>query len=137
VSTHWGAGFHAPPVGGVDACAYDRYIGRWSRLFVPALLAAADVRIGSRVLDVATGSGEASLEATSVIGESGMMVGVDISSAMLNAAVGDWLESHSFLLSRTVSLCRSVTPALTLCSAISASCSFQILRWDSWKPGAF
>jgi SAM-dependent methyltransferase len=88
VTTHWGAGFHAPPVGAVDACAYDRYIGRWSRLFVPTLLSAANVRVGSRVLDVATGSGEAALEATSVIGETGTMVGVDISSAMLNAAVG-------------------------------------------------
>jgi SAM-dependent methyltransferase len=54
---------------------------------VPAILSAADVRVGFRVLDVATGSGEASLEATSVVGESGMMVGVDISSAMLDAAI--------------------------------------------------
>ena len=59
-----------------------------SRLFVPALLYAANVRAGSRVLDVATGSGEASLGAASVIGATGTMIGVDISSAMLNAAVG-------------------------------------------------
>jgi SAM-dependent methyltransferase len=88
MSTHWGAGFHAPPVGGVDASAYDRYIGRWSRLFVPALLAAAELRVGYRVLDVATGSGEAAVEATSAVGDSGMMVGLDISPAMLDAAVG-------------------------------------------------
>jgi SAM-dependent methyltransferase len=85
--TPWGAGFHAPPEGGIDASAYDSYIGRWSRLFVPALLSAADLRVGYRVLDVATGSGEAALEATSAVGASGMMVGVDISSAMLDAAV--------------------------------------------------
>ena len=88
MSAHWGAGFHAPPVGAVDEAAYDQYIGRWSRLFVPALLSAANVRIGARVLDVATGSGEASLQATSVIGDTGTLVGVDVSSAMLNAAVG-------------------------------------------------
>jgi hypothetical protein len=76
-----------PPVGGVDASAYERHIGRWSRLFVPALLSAADVRVGYRVVDVATGSGEGALEATSAVGRSGMMVGVDISSAMLDAAV--------------------------------------------------
>lgn len=88
MSTPWGAGFHASPVGGIDASAYDRYIGRWSRLFVPAVLSAADVRVGYRVLDVATGSGEAALEAASAVGQSGMMVGVDISAAMLDAAVG-------------------------------------------------
>lgn len=88
MNTLWGPGFHAPTVGEVDADAYDRYIGRWSRLFVPALLSAAKLRVGSRVLDVATGSGEASLVASSVIGESGTMVGVDLSSAMLKAAVG-------------------------------------------------
>src|SRR5450631_2715503 len=96
LSTPWGSGFHAPLEGGVDASAYDRYIGRWSRLFVPELLSAADLRVGYRVLDVATGSGEAALEATSAVGDSGMMVGVDISSAMLGAAVGR-MAGKSFL----------------------------------------
>ncbi len=88
MGANWGAGFHAPPTGSVDAQAYDRYIGRWSRLFVPTLLAAAEVRVGYRVLDVATGTGEAALAATEVVGDSGVIVGADISVAMLLAAAG-------------------------------------------------
>ena len=51
----WGPGMHAPRGRRVDGSAYAQYIGRWSRLFVPALLAAAEIRDGNRVLDVATG----------------------------------------------------------------------------------
>ena len=40
----FGPGFHAPAGRPVDTDAYERYIGRWSRLFVPALLAAAGRR---------------------------------------------------------------------------------------------
>src|SRR5260370_22986777 len=96
MSTPWGAGFHAPPVGAVDASAYDRYIGRWSRLFGPALLSAADLRVGYRVLDVATGSGGAALEATFAVGASGLMGGVDISPAMLEAAVARMAGNRFF-----------------------------------------
>jgi len=58
MSVQWGAGLHTSSEGRVDAAAYEQYIGRWSRLFVPALLDAAEVGVGDRVLDVATGSGE-------------------------------------------------------------------------------
>jgi hypothetical protein len=51
----YGAGLHTAPGRTVDAAAYEQYIGRWSRLFVPAVLAAAEVTGGCRVLDVATG----------------------------------------------------------------------------------
>ena len=54
-------GFHAARGRAVDTSAYDRYIGRWSRLFVPAVLAAAEVALGYRVLDISTGTGEAAL----------------------------------------------------------------------------
>jgi SAM-dependent methyltransferase len=73
---NWGAGLH-PAVGRrVDGSAYGQYIGRWSRLLVPALLAAAEISKGDPVLDVAT----------SAVGNSGLVVGADISSAMLEAA---------------------------------------------------
>src|SRR5262249_51647137 len=55
MSTGFGAGFHAAPGKAVDASAYDGWTGRWSRLFIPAALAAAAVEPGSRVLDVSTG----------------------------------------------------------------------------------
>src|SRR5258708_1202786 len=59
MSTTFGAGFHAAPGKAVDASAYERWTGRWSRLFVPAVLAAAAVGPKCRVLDVSTGTGEA------------------------------------------------------------------------------
>ncbi len=83
---NWGIGLHAPLGGRVEASAYAQYIGRWSRLFVPAILAAAEIGTGDRVLDVATGSGEAAQVAIPIVGDSGLVIGVDISSAMLAAA---------------------------------------------------
>ena len=50
---HFGSGLHVAAGRSVDASAYERYIGRWSRLFVAAVLAAAEVTVGDRVLDVA------------------------------------------------------------------------------------
>jgi ubiquinone/menaquinone biosynthesis C-methylase UbiE len=96
MSVQWGAGLHTSSGGRVDAAAYEQYIGRWSRLFVPALLDAAEVGVGDRVLDVATGSGEAALMAMGVVGETGLVVGADVSSAMLTAA-STRLSSSSFL----------------------------------------
>ncbi len=92
----YGRGFHAPVGRSVDAAAYDGYVGRWSRLFVPALLAAADVSRGDRVLDLATGSGEAALLALPAVQASGCVIGADISPAMLDAARLR-LGSRSFL----------------------------------------
>ena len=63
-------------------------MGRWSRLFVPAVLAAAEVTSGSRVLDVAVGPGEAALAAAPVVKPEGFVVGADVSPAMLVAARG-------------------------------------------------
>lgn len=53
MSVNFGSGLHTAPGRAVDTLAYERYIGRWSRLFVPAVLAAAEVGGGDRVLDVA------------------------------------------------------------------------------------
>ena len=79
-------GLHAPVGKSVSAAAYDRYIGRWSRLFVPGLLTAAEVGAGDQVLDVATGTGEAAIAAISLVGDTGVVVGADISAAMLGTA---------------------------------------------------
>ena len=79
-------GLHAATGQEVSADAYDRYIGRWSRLVVPSLLAAAEVGSGDRVLDVATGTGEAAIAAISLVGDAGVVVGADISAAMLRTA---------------------------------------------------
>jgi SAM-dependent methyltransferase len=86
MSVTWGAGLHAPLGQRVDGTAYDLYIGRWSRLFVPALLDAAEIKSGDRVLDVATGTGEAAQLALERVGHAGLVVGSDISPAMLNEA---------------------------------------------------
>jgi len=81
-----GAGFHASGTRPVDASAYERYIGRWSRMFVPALLASAEVTEGDLVLDVATGTGEAAVLAQGLVGQSGFIVASDISPPMLATA---------------------------------------------------
>jgi ubiquinone/menaquinone biosynthesis C-methylase UbiE len=80
---HFGAGLHVAAGQRVDDSAYYQYIGRWSRLFVPAVLAAAEVASGDRVLDIATGPGEAAL---AIVTSTGHVIGADISLAMLTAA---------------------------------------------------
>jgi ubiquinone/menaquinone biosynthesis C-methylase UbiE len=95
MSTNFGSGFHAAPGRAVDTSAYDRYLGRWSRLFVPAVLAAAEVAPGCRVLDVSTGTGEAALMTLPIVGASGLVIGADISPAMLEGA-RDRLDDPSF-----------------------------------------
>jgi ubiquinone/menaquinone biosynthesis C-methylase UbiE len=86
MSTIFGSGLHVAVGKAVDASAYDRWVGRWSRLFLPAVLAAAEIAPGSRVLDVSTGTGEAALAALSIVGRSGVVIGLDISPAMLQSA---------------------------------------------------
>src|SRR5262249_5273294 len=86
MSVNFGPGFHAALGASVNRSAYDRYTGLWSRLFVPDVLAAAEITTSHRVLDVATGPGEAASVALSQIGTSGLVIGVDISAGMLDAA---------------------------------------------------
>ena len=83
---HWAAGLHVADGRHVDESTYDRYIGRWSRLFVPALCEAVGVDEDHKVLDVATGTGEAARVMLPMVGSSGVVVGVDISTAMVDAA---------------------------------------------------
>ena len=86
MSTSLGPGYHAPTGRAVDSGAYEGFVGRWSRLFVPMVLAAAGVAPGQRVLDISTGTGEAALLALPVVGISGFVVGADIAPAMLEGA---------------------------------------------------
>jgi ubiquinone/menaquinone biosynthesis C-methylase UbiE len=95
MSVDFGTGLHVAPGRSVDALAYDRYVGRWSRLFVPSVLAAAEISPGYRILDIATGTGEASLMALPLVGRSGLVIGADISSEMLLGA-RDRLKDPSF-----------------------------------------
>ena len=86
MAVNFGPGLHSPAGQRVDRSAYDRYLGRWSRLFVPATLTAAEVGPSHRALDVATGPGEAASMALALVGPSGLVVGADVSLAMLDAA---------------------------------------------------
>jgi SAM-dependent methyltransferase len=69
------------------AAAYDEFMGQWTRVYVPALLRAAHVSAGQRVLDMATGTGEAALMAADAVGARGTIVGVDVSLPMLRGAL--------------------------------------------------
>jgi ubiquinone/menaquinone biosynthesis C-methylase UbiE/uncharacterized protein YbaR (Trm112 family) len=84
--TEFAPGLHAALGKDVDTSAYDRFTGRWSRLFVPDVIAAAEMNAGSRVLDICTGTGEAAIAALPVIGPSGILVGADISPEMVTSA---------------------------------------------------
>jgi ubiquinone/menaquinone biosynthesis C-methylase UbiE len=86
MSTSFGRGLHTAPGRSVSLSAYESYLGRWSRLFVPSLLAAAEIVPGCRVLDVATGTGEAARMAISIAGDTGFVVGADISLEMVQSA---------------------------------------------------
>jgi ubiquinone/menaquinone biosynthesis C-methylase UbiE len=86
VSTSFAPGLHIAAGRPADITAYDRYIGRWSRLFASAVVAAAEVVPGSQVLDVSTGTGEAALPALATAGGGGLVVGLDIAPAMLIGA---------------------------------------------------
>ena len=70
------------------ASAYDRFTGRWSRLYVPCLVAAAGVAGGHSVLEVAAGTGEAAVSFASHVGAAGRVLAVDLSLPMLRVAAG-------------------------------------------------
>lgn len=56
--------------------------GRWRRLAAGA----ADVSLGSKALDVCTGTGDLALELADRVGPTGMVVGVDFAEQMLDRA---------------------------------------------------
>src|SRR5260221_11006541 len=79
---------------GAGAGAYDRLTGRWSRLYAPAVLKAVGASLGSAVLDLATGTGDAALIAGRHVQASGTVIGVDISVPMLRVANSKSLTSN-------------------------------------------
>ena len=85
--TEFAPGLHARAGQDVNSSAYDAYVGRWSRLFVPSVIAAARVQSGGKVLDISTGTGEAAVAMLPAIGASGTLVGADISPEMVRSAV--------------------------------------------------
>jgi ubiquinone/menaquinone biosynthesis C-methylase UbiE len=88
-------GLHVAPGRTANVLAYDQWVGRWSRLFLPTVISAAGVTAGSRVLDVSTGTGEAARMMLPTVGVSGLVIGVDIAPAMVVAA-RDRLKDHLF-----------------------------------------
>jgi len=88
VKAGFAPGFHVAPGRAADVAAYERWTGRWSRLFVPEVIAAAEVTPGCRVLDISTGTGEAARMMLPAVGASGVIIGADIAPAMLVAARG-------------------------------------------------
>jgi ubiquinone/menaquinone biosynthesis C-methylase UbiE len=68
------------------AAGYDELFAHVTRSFIPALLKAAQIDVGHRVLDIATGTGAAAQAAAEIVGPSGEVVAGDISSTMLEAA---------------------------------------------------
>lgn len=71
-------------VGG--AASYDEMFARVTQSFLPALLRAARIAFGQRVLDVATGTGAAARAVVDLVGPSGEVIAGDISNTMLDVA---------------------------------------------------
>lgn len=68
-----------------DAAAYDRYMGRWSRLVAPLFVDFAQVRDGERVLDIGCGTGALS-EVVAAATRSSEIIGIDLSSSFIEYA---------------------------------------------------
>lgn len=82
----WARGLHTGSGETLDVIAYDRYLGRWSRLFLPALLQGAEIGPRDRVLDVGTGPGDGAIAVRDVVGGGGVVIGCDVAMAMVRAA---------------------------------------------------
>jgi ubiquinone/menaquinone biosynthesis C-methylase UbiE len=70
------------------AAEYDRAFAHVTRYFMPFLLRAASVAPGTRVLDVATGTGLSAEAALAAVGATGHVTACDISPAMVDKARG-------------------------------------------------
>ena len=69
----------------VESDAYERFMGRWSRLLAPLLVTFASVRAGDSVLDVGSGTGALAL-AIAEAAPSARVAGVDPSHAYVRYA---------------------------------------------------
>jgi SAM-dependent methyltransferase len=93
---------------GAGGCEWLRHNDWWERMFAPfgeAMLQAAALRGGDRVLDVGCGAGTSTVAAARAVAPDGAVVGVDISPQMLDVArerapeLGNvtWLEADAQL----------------------------------------
>ena len=107
------------------AAAYDRFVGRWSRLYAVATLEAAGVKASDRVLDLATGTGDAALLAIQHVGPYGTTVGVDLSLPMLVVAKSKGIEARlNFVAADAQALpFRDRTFDAAICLSLSANMS--------------
>ena len=71
---------------GEAAAEYDRAFAHVTRYFMPFLLRAADVTLGMRVLDIATGTGLSAEAALAGVGPTGHVTASDLSPAMVDKA---------------------------------------------------
>lgn len=81
-----GAGRSGFQVGGDAARNYEAYVSRFMGPCSDRIIELARIRAGDHVLDVACGTGFVARRAAPLVGDSGGVVGVDISAAMLAAA---------------------------------------------------
>ena len=70
-----------------ESAAYERFMGRWSRLVAPLLVQFADIRDGQAVLDVGSGTGALTLAAAQAA-PSAQITGVDPSASYVSYAQG-------------------------------------------------
>ena len=67
--------------------SYDKgEVGNWHYNIARRLVECADLQLGDKVLDLATGTGMVALEAAKKVGSLGKVIGVDISSGLLAVA---------------------------------------------------
>src|SRR5438132_7578293 len=78
------------------AATYDMVGPRHFEYFARRLVEFVGVRRGESVLDAATGTGEVLLLATNRVGRSGHVLGVDVSTAMLDRAAA-MVREHGIL----------------------------------------
>ena len=63
---------------------YDQ--GEWRKQICNSLLKHSRICLGQKILDIGTGTGKIALDAAKIVGESGKVIGVDISAQMLAQA---------------------------------------------------
>jgi ubiquinone/menaquinone biosynthesis C-methylase UbiE len=97
------------------AAVYDRAVGRWSRLYIPCLLAAAGIQSGDCVLDVATGTGEAARAAAAIVGPIGRVIGSDLSLPMLRAGRSKAGNTAIAVMDALVLACRNDSVDAVIC----------------------
>lgn len=66
------------------SAGYDN--GAWHPRIAHRLVKYADIQPGQKVLDLATGTGMVAIEAAQIVGDEGYVIGIDISTGMVDRA---------------------------------------------------